>query len=69
MNNLTLIPVIMAGTFALGYFEKKRVQKDIDKIPLRIVVNGIRGKSTVTRLITGILKEAGYKVKSIKLLL
>lgn len=62
MNNLTLIPVIMAGTFALGYFEKKKVQKDIDKIPLRIVVNGIRGKSTVTRLITGILKEAGYQV-------
>ena len=62
MDNLTLIPVIMAGAFALGVAEKKMVQKNIDKIPLRIVVNGIRGKSTVTRLITGILKEAGYKV-------
>lgn len=62
MNNLTLIPVIMAGAFALGVAEKKLVQKNIDKIPLRILVNGIRGKSTVTRLITGILKEAGYKV-------
>ena len=62
MNNLTLIPVIMAGAFALGIAEKKLVQKNIDKIPLRILVNGIRGKSTVTRLITGILKEAGYKV-------
>ena len=62
MNNLTLIPVIMAGAFALGIAEKKMVQKNIDKIPLRIVVNGIRGKSTVTRLITGILREAGYRV-------
>ncbi len=30
-------------------------------IPVRINVNGIRGKSTVTRLITGVLKEAGMK--------
>ena len=51
----------MAGTFALGVYEKKKVNENINKIPLRILVNGIRGKSTVTRLITGILKEAGYK--------
>lgn len=62
MNDLSLIPVIMAGAFAIGVIEKRRVTKNIEKIPLRIVVNGIRGKSTVTRLITGILKEAGYKV-------
>lgn len=61
-GDLSLIPVIMAGAFALGVVEKRRVQKNINKIPLRIVVNGIRGKSTVTRLITGILKEAGYHV-------
>lgn len=62
MSNLSLIPLIMAGTFALGVYEKKKVNENINKIPLRILVNGIRGKSTVTRLITGILKEAGYKV-------
>ena len=62
MNELSLIPVIMAGAFALGFAEKKLVTKNINKIPLRILVNGIRGKSTVTRLITGILKEAGYPV-------
>ena len=28
---------------------------------MRININGIRGKSTVTRLITGIVTEAGYK--------
>lgn len=62
MNDLSLIPVIMAGAFALGVAEKRLVTRNIQKIPLRIVVNGIRGKSTVTRLITGILKEAGYRV-------
>src|SRR5699024_2483093 len=29
--------------------------------PVRVNINGIRGKSTVTRLTNGILKEAGYK--------
>ena len=28
---------------------------------LRVHVNGIRGKSTVTRLIAGVLREAGYR--------
>ena len=28
---------------------------------LRIHVNGIRGKSTVTRIVAGMLREAGYK--------
>lgn len=51
----------MIIVFLIGVFEKKRHQKNIDAIPIRINVNGIRGKSTVTRLITGILKEAGYK--------
>ena len=32
-----------------------------EKIPIRVNINGIRGKSTVTRLITSILTEAGYK--------
>ena len=37
-------------------------QRRIEQIPLRIHVNGIRGKSTVTRLIAGVLREAGYQV-------
>ena len=31
-------------------------------MPLRVNVNGIRGKSTVTRLVTAILAEEGYNV-------
>jgi poly-gamma-glutamate synthase PgsB/CapB len=46
----------------LGAREKAQNQKNIDAIPVRIVVNGIRGKSTVTRLMTGALAEGGYKV-------
>lgn len=45
----------------LGIREKKRHQRNINAIPIRVNINGIRGKSTVTRLITGIISEAGYK--------
>lgn len=45
-----------------GINEKKKIANSISKIPLRVNVNGIRGKSTATRFITAILEEAGYKV-------
>jgi poly-gamma-glutamate synthase PgsB/CapB len=42
-----------------------RVQRQhedrIQKLPVRIHVNGIRGKSTVTRLVAGVLREGGYQ--------
>lgn len=56
-----LIPIALTIILAIGIIEKIKHQKNIDAIPIRINVNGIRGKSTVTRLITGILTEAGYK--------
>lgn len=43
----------------LEYFLHKRT---IKKIPIRIHVNGIRGKSTTVRLIAACLREAGYSV-------
>ena len=45
-----------------GLMEKRTMRKSIDKIEIRVNVNGIRGKSTATRFITAILQEAGYKV-------
>ena len=36
-------------------------KRNVEKIHIRVNINGIRGKSTVTRLITSILTEAGYK--------
>ncbi|MDO5738138.1 MAG: poly-gamma-glutamate synthase PgsB [Eubacteriales bacterium] len=57
---IILLPIILLA--ALGIIEKRRNQNDLKKIPLRININGIRGKSTVTRLIFSILREAGYEV-------
>lgn len=48
--------------FILGVYEQIQHNKNLNCINLRINVNGTRGKSTATRLITGMLKEAGIKV-------
>src|SRR5699024_12512885 len=55
------IPIILLFVFFIGIYEKKRHQKNVDAIPIRVNINGIRGKSTVTRLVTGILKEEDYR--------
>lgn len=46
----------------LGIIERVNHNKNLSKINTRVNINGTRGKSTVTRLITGVLKEAGIKV-------
>ena len=53
---LTLLLVV------LGIVENHLHQKNLKRIPIRIHVNGTRGKSTTTRLIAGGLREAGFKV-------
>lgn len=53
--------VMLAVVLVIGFLEKKRNQKNIEQFEIRVNVNGIRGKSTATRLITAILWEAGYK--------
>jgi gamma-polyglutamate synthase len=45
-----------------GIIEQINHYKRLKKIPIRIHVNGTRGKSTTTRLIAAGLKEAGFKV-------
>lgn len=45
--------------FILGLAENARHKRNLDTIPVRILVNGTRGKSGVTRLIAGALREAG----------
>lgn len=66
-DKMTIIQFsIMLLTIALlvylGVKEKRRNEDNIKNLPIRVNVNGIRGKSTATRLITGVLAEAGYKV-------
>ena len=66
MNNnlvLLLIVVVASGILAaLGILEKRKNEKCLKQLKIRVNVNGIRGKSTATRMITAILKEAGYQV-------
>lgn len=60
---VAIVGVSLIAVFAaVGVFERKRNDRALAKIPLRINVNGIRGKSTVTRLITSILDQEGYNV-------
>lgn len=46
---------------ALGIAENIINQRYVNSFKIRVNVNGIRGKSTVTRLITSVIAEAGYK--------
>ncbi|GAK60023.1 capsule biosynthesis protein CapB [Candidatus Vecturithrix granuli] len=46
----------------LGILEYARHLRQLSAIPIRIHVNGTRGKSTTTRLIAGALREAGWRV-------
>ncbi len=60
------VVLIVAGAAAvllliLGMIERWRHQGKVDRIDLRISVNGSRGKSTVTRLLTGALASGGLR--------
>ena len=59
-------PIIVLGTlvillFMAGILEFQDHQSSLDAIPLRIHVNGTRGKSSVTRLIAAGLREGGLR--------
>jgi gamma-polyglutamate synthase len=46
----------------LGYLDYAIHRRNLNRIKVRINVNGTRGKSTVTRLIMGALREGGLRV-------
>lgn len=54
--------ILMIFIFLMGFLENYFHQKRIKQIPIRIHVNGTRGKSTTVRLISASLREAGYQV-------
>jgi gamma-polyglutamate synthase len=45
----------------LGVLERHRHRRRLARLPVRISINGSRGKSTVTRLLTGALAAGGYR--------
>lgn len=61
MINLIVITFSLIVLLLFGIMERQKNKNNIKKIPIRININGIRGKSTITRLTTAILAEAGYE--------
>ncbi|MCX7775149.1 MAG: poly-gamma-glutamate synthase PgsB [Spirochaetaceae bacterium] len=52
----------LGGLTLAGILEKHAIMQAVRHIPLRILVNGTRGKSTVTRLIAAALRAGGISV-------
>ncbi len=59
-----LVFEVLALAVILGclFREARRHEKNLQQLPLRIHVNGTRGKSSVTRLIAGGLRRGGRRV-------
>ena len=62
-DDVVLLIAAFAAVVVLvaGIRERRRHRANIARLPLRISINGSRGKSTVTRLLTGALAAAGYR--------
>jgi gamma-polyglutamate synthase len=62
-DDLVLVAsLVVVGLLAgIGAIERRRHVRDLERVPLRISVNGSRGKSTVTRLLVGAFAEAGRR--------
>ncbi|MGY8783182.1 MAG: poly-gamma-glutamate synthase PgsB, partial [Fidelibacterota bacterium] len=61
-----MMPLLLLGALALtlciaGLLEYQFHLQSLNSIPLRIHVNGTRGKSSVTRLVAAGLREGGLK--------
>jgi len=56
-----LILLLVAVLLFWWVIEYMRHKKQLSKINVRVHVNGTRGKSSVTRLIAGVLRESGYR--------
>src|SRR5215510_9912197 len=61
MLELSLILLVYILFIAYWRLQQVAHEKRLRSFKVRIHVNGIRGKSTVTRLIAGVLREAGYR--------
>lgn len=53
--------ILLAGLTGYGVWETRRHHATLRRIPIRVHVNGTRGKSSVTRLIAGGLRAGGVR--------
>ncbi|MEW5981379.1 MAG: poly-gamma-glutamate synthase PgsB [Acidobacteriota bacterium] len=61
MGSIWVILGLLASLIALGVWERLRRDAARSAVPIRIHVNGTRGKSTVTRLVAGGLRAGGIR--------
>jgi len=59
MTGIEIIFVSVTLLIALGIWEAMWLSRNVARIPVRVHVNGTRGKSSVTRLIAGGMRGAG----------
>ena len=59
LTSLVLLLAIAVGLLTYWRVSVSRHQRRLDQLDVRVHVNGIRGKSTVTRLVAGVLREGG----------
>ncbi len=60
LNALGLLLALAVATFGYWRVSVDRHQRRLRQLDVRVHVNGIRGKSTVTRLVAGVLREGGF---------
>lgn len=60
-GTIVMVLVVLLVLGVLGVLERRRNQARLDRVPVRVSVNGSRGKSTVTRLLTGALTAGGHR--------
>ncbi len=54
--------ISLVGLLTAGIIEQRRHFSNLDAIPTRVLVNGIRGKSSITRLCAGALRGGQLRV-------
>jgi len=55
----SVFTLALLALLAAGVLEQRRHEANLDQIAIRVLVNGIRGKSSITRLCAGALRGGG----------
>src|SRR5215212_6339149 len=58
--SLLFLVLLAAGVLLYWRLAIADHRRRLDQLAVRVHVNGIRGKSSVTRLVAGVLREGGY---------